>query len=61
MEISYSKTHAHWEFEISDNGIGIEEKYQVKNSSIPVVWSEAVFFFVMAALKTNQCIHLKKY
>ena len=33
--------------------------YQVNNFSIPADWSAAVFFFVMAALKTNQSIHLK--
>ncbi|MFN0188592.1 MAG: hypothetical protein ACKVQV_07815, partial [Bacteroidia bacterium] len=37
----------------------MEEKYQVKNSSIPADWSAAVFFFVMAAIKTNQPVHLK--
>ena len=59
VEISCAATNSHWEFEIFFNGIGIEEKYQVKNSSNPVDWSAAVFFFVMAALKTNQPIHLK--
>ncbi|MBK9636568.1 MAG: hypothetical protein IPO63_01635 [Bacteroidetes bacterium] len=59
IEISCAETNSHWEFEISDNGIGIEEKYQVKNSSVPADWSAAVFFFVMTAIKTNQPIHLK--
>ena len=33
--------------------------YQVTDFTIPADWSAAVFFFVMAALKTNQSIHLK--
>ncbi|MBK9636564.1 MAG: 3-phosphoshikimate 1-carboxyvinyltransferase [Bacteroidetes bacterium] len=34
-------------------------KYQVTDFSVPADWSAAVFFFVMAAIKTNQPIHLK--
>jgi 3-phosphoshikimate 1-carboxyvinyltransferase len=32
--------------------------YQVNNFSIPADWSAAVFFFVMAGIRTNQPIHL---
>lgn len=44
----------------SDNSLQVSKgTYQFNNFSIPADWSAAVFFFVMAALKTNQPIHLK--
>ncbi len=43
----------------SENSLQVSKgTYQVNNISIPADWSAAVFFFVMAALKTNQPIHL---
>ncbi len=44
----------------SENRLQVsKETYQVTDFTIPADWSAAVFFFVMAALKTNQSIHLK--
>lgn len=37
----------------------LPHQYQATQFSIPADWSAAVFFFVMAAIKTNQSIHLK--
>ena len=44
----------------SENSLQVSKgTYQVTDFTIPADWSAAVFFFVMAAVKTNQPIHLK--
>ncbi|MFN0189652.1 MAG: 3-phosphoshikimate 1-carboxyvinyltransferase, partial [Bacteroidia bacterium] len=44
----------------SENSLQVAEgMYQVTDFTIPADWSAAVFFFVMAAIKTNQPVHLK--
>lgn len=43
----------------SENSLQVfKGTYQANNFSIPADWSAAVFFFVMAAVKTNQSIQL---